>query len=302
MGITRDNHGIHGAEEPSWLTMCFFWRGRVAARVWAAIIFPSIVAVAMLVAFDAEMIATATGAARMEQSTTLLAAVSSAVHEIQKERGLSATAAAKTDTGIAAKRKTQLEVADRAIKGMENAATAVISDMPPDLMERWRRAISAMESLQRLRSQVDAGGAETVRVVVGYTDVINKLVEFEEATAVLAVRPDVARAMTALASLTRAKEAAGQERANGAAAIAVGTLSPAAHKRLLELNGAQSERVAAFSAGASPEQRQMPRYGFVRPRVDRICQASGHADRGRRRQHERNGLVHRRHHPNRSFV
>ena len=257
MGITRDNHGIHGAEEPSWLTMCFFWRGRVAARVWTAIIFPSIVAVAMLVAFDAEMIATATGAARMEQSTTLLAAVSSAVHEIQKERGLSATAAAKTDTGIAAKRKTQLEVADRAIKGMENAATAVISDMPPDLMERWRRAISAMESLQRLRSQVDAGGAETVRVVVGYTDVINKLVEFEEATAVLAVRPDVARAMTALASLTRAKEAAGQERANGAAAIAVGTLSPAAHKRLLELNGAQSERVAAFSAGASPEQRQM---------------------------------------------
>ncbi|MBI5162494.1 MAG: nitrate- and nitrite sensing domain-containing protein [Magnetospirillum sp.] len=254
-----------GYRAKSWRAACFFWKGSVALRIWAAIAIPALTALAIAVAYNSDLATTATGADRMERATILLAEVTATVHELQKERGLSATAAAKADPAVMARRQAQIEVTDRNRTAVTAAAAAVLPDMPSDLRERWQDADVEMKNIETLRGAIAAGTAAPATVVAGFSGAIDRLITLEEAAQILAVKPDVARAMTALVRVSRAKEAAGRERATGAAALAAAAVPPAVRRRLIELAIDQAVRFSAFSGGATPEQRRVLEQALADP-------------------------------------
>ncbi|TAN58996.1 MAG: HAMP domain-containing protein, partial [Rhodospirillales bacterium] len=256
-----------GYRSRSWRAICFFWKGRVAFRIWAAIAVPAVAAIATVGAFDAQLSATANGAGRMEQATLLLTEAAATVHEMQKERGISAAAATKGDERLSARRRDQLAVTDRSRRALETLVGPILPSLPADVRDRWQIAVEELQKIDALRSRIDAGGEEPMKIVSTYTSAIDKLIRLEESAQVLAVKPDVARAITGLLRISRAKEAAGQERATGAAAIVSGTVSPAARKRLMELSIDQAVRFSAFSDGATSAQRQVLAQALADPAV-----------------------------------
>ncbi len=239
-----------------WRSICFLWKGSVAARIWGAVAIPTLVALATAGMFDARLAETAIGTGRMERATALLAEITATVQEAQKERGLSAAAATGADPQIAAKRKAQIVLTDRRRREMETQATAILAEMPPEVAARWRAATSGLTAIDTLRSKLDAGGMAPAAVAAGYTEQIAKLIGFEEAATTLAVRPEVARDMAEVLRISRAKEAAGQERAVGAAAIVGGQLAPPLRERLTELRAEQQSLFNSFLDAATPAQRQ----------------------------------------------
>ncbi len=260
-----DATGRSGDRGRSWRAACLFWKGRVALRIWAAIAIPSLTAVVTGVLFNVQLMQTAIGTERMEQATTLLIGITATVHEAQKERGLSVAAATGTDPRIMARRKAQIEATDRQRRAMESHARAILAAMPPDVARQWRAATSGLDSIDMLRTRLDTGGMKPADIAAGYTEQINKLISFEAAAATLAVRPDVARDMTEVLRLSRAKEAAGQERAVGAAAIVTGGVTMAARHRLMELATEQTVRFHAFLSEATPRQRDMLAQALAAP-------------------------------------
>ena len=236
-----------GYRSRSWRAVCFFWKGKVSLRVWSAVALPSLAALAMIIAIDAHLATTAIGTLRMERTAALLATVADTVQALQKERGLSVVAAArKADEKAVTARGTQIDAVNSARRTMESAAAALLPDMPPDLLDRWRAAESGFQAVDALRTRVTGGGVPESEILDGFSAEIDKLLGFEESTAMLAVRPDVVRALTTLIRVSRAKEAAGQERAIGASAIAAGEVSSAVRARLLEMKTDQAVRFQAY--------------------------------------------------------
>ena len=244
-----------GYRSGSWRAVCFFWKGKVSLRIWSAVAVPALAALGVMAVFDAQLARTATGTARMERMASVLTEVAATVQEMQKERGLS-VAAAKGDPKLMAERQAQAAAVDARRRAMEAAASEMLPDMPPDLRDRWQAADSGFQTIENLRARIAGGGADPDKIVEGFSAEIDKLLGFEESSATLAVRPDVVRAMTTLIRVSRAKEAAGLERAIGAAAIAAGTVSPENREQLLALETDQAVRFRAYQWAATSEQRQ----------------------------------------------
>ncbi len=231
-----------------------FWNGRISLRIWAAVAIPSLAAVVAVGISDAQLLETAIATSRMEQATGLLVETAATVHEAQKERGLSVAAASGADPRILAKRKAQIEATDRQRKTMESQAQAVLRHMPPDVAGYWRAATSGLQAIDELRSRLDAGGISPDQVADEYTKQIGKLIGFEDAAAALAIRPDMVRGIMEIVRISRAKEAAGLERAVGAAAIVAGRVAPLTRQRLMELVAEQTVGFTAFMNGATEAQ------------------------------------------------
>ena len=244
----------HGSK--AWRTIRSYWTGRLKMRIWAAVAVPSLAALIAIAAFDSQLLSLAEGTNRMERETILLAAATAAVHELQKERGLSTAVAANADEGIRAKRIAQLELTNRQRTATLAAGDAVVGDLPANLTGRWTTAVAALGSIDQLRAKVDAGSIDPATVIASYSEVINRLLEFGDASIVLAARPTVARTMINLLRISRAKEAAGKERATGSGALAKGVLAADPRRRLQELAVDQAVRFDAFQRAATQEQRE----------------------------------------------
>ena len=253
-----------------WRSTCFFLKQRISTRIMATVAIPVVVAVIAVMAFDARLLAVANGTGRMERATDLLLEVTATTQEAQKERGLSTAVASNADDGIRIKRKAQMELTNRQRAKLLAAGEAMLPDMPAGLQERWQTAAAALSAVDPLRLKVDGGSIEAAKVVAGYSEIIDKLIDFEEASAVLAVRPEVARAMTALLRISRAKESAGKERATASGAIARGAIAPEVRRRLLELSIDQEVRFNSYLGAATGEQHKWLEQAMADPAVAQV--------------------------------
>ncbi|MGE5546855.1 MAG: nitrate- and nitrite sensing domain-containing protein [Solirubrobacterales bacterium] len=209
-----------------------------------------------------------------------MAEATATVHELQRERGLSVAAATKGDAALQAKRKEPATVTERNRVALDSIVAPLLAELPEPVRERWRGAEAGLKAVETLRAKIDAGGVEPAAIAAAFGASIDTLVRFEESAQVLAVKPDVARDMTALLRISRTKEAAGQERAAGAAAILLGTVGPDTRKRLMELAVEQSVRLSAYSEGATAGQRQALDAVLADPQVRAFEQVRGRLAEG----------------------
>ncbi len=228
----------------------------VALRIWAAIALPSLAAIVTVGDFDTRLANTAGGAGRMQLAEALLAEANVTVHQLQKERGLSAAAASLANSNFATRRKQQVVETEESRKALAMAAGPMLPILPPTALERWRTAQTALQSIDALRARIEAGGVAAPEIISTYTDTITQVMKLEDSLLGFAVEPEVARAMTALLRISRTKESAGQERAIGTAVLASGIVTAAQRDTLTELSIDQAVRISAYSEAATPDQAQ----------------------------------------------
>ncbi|MBB4197428.1 hypothetical protein CCR94_12515 [Rhodoblastus sphagnicola] len=173
------------------------------------------------------------------------------VHETQIERGLTASVLKnRDDPAIPPKRSAQMARTDAAIRALRAALS--------DRSDTQTAGISAqLDRLPQVRGEVDRDSIKADEAVRAYTEVIAAgLAPVEDMTQQASLNATT-RGVIAYGALLRAKEYAGQERANGARAFSAQGFDPDVYTRFAALGAMQDQqlRVAQRFGGAGAEQR-----------------------------------------------
>ncbi|HSK35698.1 MAG TPA: nitrate- and nitrite sensing domain-containing protein, partial [Actinomycetota bacterium] len=203
-------------------------------------------------------------------------ALTTLVHELQRERSLSAEASAGSSLEPALE-GARLTV-DRAAADYRDAAVRVeISDRDRRLHQRLDTGLTQLAGLTALRASVDdaaraaasaggaAGPAASAAVFRRYTQITGGLLAVGGEIGLREAGQDAGllRAVTAATAFSRAKELADREREAAAQAAAGRRLNPAERTRLALLGGRQDALLDQFAALATPE--QLARYTAALP-------------------------------------
>jgi signal transduction histidine kinase len=194
-------------------------------------------------------------------------ALTTLVHELQRERSLSAEAAAGSslEPALGGARLT----VDRAAADYRDAAVRVeISDRDRRLHQRLDTGLAQLAGLTALRASVDdagraaastgggAGTAASDAVFRRYTEITGGLLAVGGEIGLHEAGQDAGllRAVTAATAFSRAKELADREREAAAQAAAGRRLNPAERTRLALLGGRQDALLDQFATLATREQ------------------------------------------------
>ena len=180
-------------------------------------------------------------------------ALTDLVHELQRERSLSADASA--GPALEGARRT----VDGAAADYRDAAVRVeISDRDRRLHQRLDTGLAQLAGLTALRASVDgpAGAGQAATVFRRYTEIVGGLLAVNAEIGLSEAGQDagLVRAVTAATAFSRAKELADREREAAAQAAAGRRLDQAERTRLAFLGGRQDALLDQFAALASREQ------------------------------------------------
>ncbi|MEW6166025.1 MAG: nitrate- and nitrite sensing domain-containing protein [Pseudomonadota bacterium] len=175
-------------------------------------------------------------------------AVSNVVHELQKERGLSAGLIGSKGTKFVAELDQQRTLTDRQHKALTDlVATLEAGALPASLRAKLDDGVASLGKLTESRQAISALKFSGPDSFGFYTGSINRLLGMLGLATAVTDQVDIAKQMMAYVMFINAKEQAGRERAtvNGAFAANV-PLSTALFQRLQSLITAQDVYLATF--------------------------------------------------------
>ncbi len=169
----------------------------------------------------------ATEAERLAGIVALGPDLGALVHELQKERGMSAGFLGSGGARFGDPLPTQREATDAALQRLRRALAAGSADGGKDgFVETLTGDLARFEVLPGMRRRVDELSVELADMVQVYTDLIRRLLAAARAMIPIATAPELVRAIAAHVQFLEAKELAGQERALGAVGFARGRFDP----------------------------------------------------------------------------
>jgi methyl-accepting chemotaxis protein len=234
--------------------MSFFRNATISQRIAVAVIVPLLAAIG----FGGDIVIESwfeAGSAR--QMATVAASgpqFGAVVHELQAERGLTNTVLSNPGNQSAAEaRAAQLPKADVALAALREAVAQVSAGAPQDAAAT-RAAMARADDLAALRVAVQARSVTAEAAVARYTAMIDALMQPVENLAQHGRVGATARAVIAYASILRAKEAAGLERAIGGGAFSPSGFAKDRFQRFAELAAVQDSYLAVARRYGSPDQ------------------------------------------------
>ena len=201
---------------------------------------------------NAELVAVATATTK----------VSTLVHELQKERGLSSLFLAN---GRQQARQNVMEQRQRS-KAATEALISALRDLGQNprfsgFLAQIGTAVAALDQLDETRHGIDrltlggvtATSPDRAQVIQIFTDMIGGLLDSSYEIAHATNDAAIEATLSAYIALMQGKERAGQERAIGSAGFAVGKFDDGLYQRFIALAAAQDTFFSIFRGIASPE-------------------------------------------------
>ena len=188
---------------------------------------------------------------RVVELAHLAPTVSALVHEMQKERGVSAGFIGSKGSKFGDRVSGQRPQTDKALKDLTQALESFdASAFGSTLADKLGTATGSLGQLASSRSSVSSLGLSVPQMAKYYTGAIRQLLSIVEEITVLSTNAEVTGLLVAYSSFLHGKERAGVERAMGAAGFNAGKFVPAVHTRLIDLIGQQKAFFDTFTANA----------------------------------------------------
>ena len=185
----------------------------------------------------------------------LAGGVGQLIDALQRERGVTSIYLASAGQRFQSERQAALA----AVRPIEASLLTLFHEQGLLTQGATARTLSLMawvlldlQALAALRLQIDQRIPTAHEAVAAYSRVIAGLVELIYQLADAAPHPGISRQLVALVHLIQGKEAAGQERAVGAALFASGACSEAQQLRIVKLIDAQEHSLKVFEEFAQP--------------------------------------------------
>ncbi len=202
---------------------------------------------------------------------TIAPKISALVHEMQKERGMSAGFISSKGTKFGDALRQQRAMTDQNHAVLAQAfATFDVDSYDAALASKIESATAALTPLAEKRQQVSRFEFTVPQMAAYYTPTITKLLAVIEEMAVIASNGEVANAITAYTLILQAKERSGIERAMGAAGFGAGKFAPPVYRNFVRLIAMQDILNKTFANYATPEQLEFFKSTMSGPAVDNV--------------------------------
>src|SRR3954447_21699758 len=228
----------------------------IAARIALASVVPLLGLALFAGATVMEARQKASAADEVMAATVLAEAASLAVHELQRERGMSVGFVASKGTTFAAELPKQRQDTDaRITRFREAVGSAGGLSRSGALAERLDGAAAAIKTLDGLRQRVSLLSIAAPEAGAAYTQTITMIVGTVDAIAELSSDTSILRAIAVYAAVVRGKELAGQERAAGSRGFAGGKFSAADLRGFIGFNASQEQQFEVLRRQGSAAQQ-----------------------------------------------
>ena len=176
-----------------------------------------------------------------EHSVAVAKDIGNLVHELQKERGMSAGYVASAGAKFAEALPKQQQTTDRLFQSLQEETAG-----NPELAA----ALHTFDDIALMRERTASQEASVGEVARFYTSGIGLLIDSMNTSGDAGSDPEIGRMFAAYTAISRAKEKAGLERAMGASGFGAGQFAPDIYDRFIGLRAEQEVYLADFSANA----------------------------------------------------
>lgn len=258
----RNNYGLSGAclvtgdniARGQWWSAVADWRNwRLPVKLAAVLAVPVLVAVGAGVVQIRGYVKSADTYASMQRVVTLRAGMDPLIAGVQAERARSARRAEGEGVPEADFRELT-RATDNAAAGVRNLMerTTTLGEVAN---ARFRDVTVQLDGLPQLRERVVAGSVDLEGAVGGYTVVLRALLDFDQAMVGDFGDPALSGTATALHNLAMAGEQVSWQHATVLAGISRGRLLDSEDVALEQSYTRQQDKLADFSAVATPQQQ-----------------------------------------------
>ncbi|WP_162915045.1 methyl-accepting chemotaxis protein [Desertibaculum subflavum] len=197
---------------------------------------------------------------RMNELAQFTTRVSDLVHELQKERGMSAVFLNSKGQQLGGEIPGQRKASGERLSAVTEAAGSLdLSAYPAEVRGAIEAGLAATKELDGKREEISAqriSGPESNKFFSG---LIARLLAVPREAVKSSREPTITAGLLAYYSYLSAKERAGQERASGAVGFASGQFTPEQHRTYLTVVADQRAFFDAFEAYATTAQRELAR-------------------------------------------
>ncbi|GAA3462533.1 nitrate- and nitrite sensing domain-containing protein [Saccharothrix longispora] len=260
--MTGDNNA-----RGQWWRAVADWRNwRLPVKLAAVLAVPVLVAVGAGLVQIRGYVTSADNYSAMQRLVTLRAGLDPLIEGVQAERALAARRA--DDGGVDARDYRDLTRAtDTAAAGVKNlmGRTSTLGEVTA---ARYRDVVVQLDGLPQLRDRVLAGSVDLSGGIGGYSVVLRALMDFDQAMVGDFGDPALSGTATALHNLAMAGEQVSWQHAVVLAGAGRGSLLDTERTSLEQSWTRQQDKLADFSAVATPEQQADYRAAVSGPDVD----------------------------------
>jgi methyl-accepting chemotaxis protein len=198
--------------------------------------------------------------------------VSDLIHQLQRERGASATFVTSKGQALADVMRNQRGVTDKAIADWRKGLAEIDpSALGPGFGRALAQAQPAVDDLANMRRNIEALSITGPKTAEYFTTTIAHLIGLIEAAGNLSDDLRISLGSRAFVAIVKRKELTGQERATVAAAFAVGEFAPDVHRNFLRLLALQDTQVQAFEKDATRAQIELVAGILKGPLIDDLA-------------------------------
>jgi len=190
---------------------------------------------------------------RVAQETTFAVNLSQLVHELQRERDLSAGWVA-SDRGYGRVVAQRVAVNQALADFRQDAAGLEFESEDSGFREHVQLALGKLATLNDERLRIENGELSVATTLDFYSDVVDHLIRVDGEIASATEDRTLVRNVATFVALARLKEAASIERGFVFAVTSAGAFKPGEFQRFAAMLGAQDTWRAQFEATATPEQ------------------------------------------------
>ncbi|MBZ9566353.1 methyl-accepting chemotaxis protein [Modicisalibacter tunisiensis] len=213
----------------------------------------------------------ATGMDRLYALTSLAQRAGNLVHQLQRERGMTAGFLGSQGEHFGERLREQRITSDQQLARLQETLAAIDArQLGQAAGDSITRAQHALNNLQAMRRQVDTLSVSLPEALAYYTGIDNALVALAGRLSHQADDADIARRLTAYYELLKAKDLAGIERALLANAFAADAMSTEAYRRFLRLLGQETAALDSFQVLAKPALVERYQRALSGPEIARL--------------------------------
>jgi len=207
---------------------------------------------------------------KLESLVDVSVKIGALVHEMQKERGMSASFLSSKGVKFAAELPEQRAKTDKTVETLQ----ATLKNFEPGsdgLMTLLTTAMSNLSELAAKRGSISALGIDAIQSSAYYSKTIGSLLDVPAQVSTLSSHSEISRLASSYSGLLKAKERAGMERALLATVFAADQFTPDTLNRFLKIFSAQDVYTDMFFTYALDSQKAFYKAKVAGSAVDEVA-------------------------------
>ncbi|SFH83355.1 methyl-accepting chemotaxis protein [Modicisalibacter xianhensis] len=208
---------------------------------------------------------------RLQSLTALAQQAGSLIHELQRERGMTAGVLGSGGDNFAIELREQRPITDAQAAALLSRLDTLDTDyLSEDLASQVDVARQRLSATVDLRRRVDKLAVPVAEALSHYTGINAALMDLAGKLSHMVDEADIARRLAAYYQLLEAKDLAGIERALLSNAFAADQMTPPLYRRFMNLIGEEAAFLQGFDTLATPTMRDRYQQALSGPDIERL--------------------------------